>query len=136
MLASKQPGTRSGNDPRAYIYTSRDSEEHGKDTLLSKGRTCVNVYTQRKFNRVVPMTSFVDFMNGNDVGYRKGLSRTEPLNSPADTPNYWIKIWNKDVNVNHAARNWLATAANDRSDTQCLWDYGLAYKSELLCLMA
>jgi hypothetical protein len=46
----------------------------------------------------------------------------------------WIEIRNKDVNVNHAARNRLATAANDKSNTQCLWDYALAYKVKCFAL--
>jgi hypothetical protein len=73
MLASKQPGTRSGNDRIEH----KDSDSTPKDKArtggsststpttprnmvyakLKLGNTCANVYTQGNLTRVVPMTA-------------------------------------------------------------------------------
>jgi hypothetical protein len=133
------------------------------DMLLSKvksklGNTCVNVYSQGKFTRAIPMTSRQD-AGKSLIEFTDDVGIPERLVTDGTTKfTGWHTEFVKEArcmrimlhttkqgrkNQNHAAKwdigflskRWKLRMTKKKVP-KCLWDFGLVYESKLLSRMA
>jgi hypothetical protein len=129
------------------------------DTLIAKvklllGNKCANVFTNGKYTKVVPMTSwkeaaesFIDFTD--DVGIPETLvmdGATEFTGKHTDFIKKRIKLHTAEQgrkNQNHAVEREIGFLSRcwklqmqKKNGYSWLWDYGLVYEGELLTRMS